>query len=166
MDQSGKNASVVSDSAVEMTELLAYRLHKVANQVSRSAAMRYRREFAMHLWEWRTIALLGARGAMSLGELAKIVGLDKGQVSRVASGLIARGMVLREVDEIDTRKISLSLTAEGQKIYKKLNRVSNQRNAELTECLSLSERKSLNGILEKLERKASELIAREKEAGK
>ncbi|TKR53403.1 winged helix-turn-helix transcriptional regulator [Allopusillimonas ginsengisoli] len=165
MDHSEKKVAVDLGSTVEMTQLLAYRLHKVANQISRSAAMRYRREFDLSLWEWRTIALLGGRGAMSLNELAKIAGLDKGQVSRVASGLTSRGMVLREVNEIDTRKISLSLTPTGQKIYKRLNRVSNQRNTEFTECLSLSERNSLNGLLEKLERKARELIAKEREAG-
>ena len=40
-------------------ELLSYRLHQVANLLSRGAEMRYRREFGVSLWEWRTVALLG-----------------------------------------------------------------------------------------------------------
>ena len=42
-------------------DLLSYRLHEVANLLSRGAELRYRREFGVSLWEWRTIALLGAR---------------------------------------------------------------------------------------------------------
>ena len=41
-------------------DLLSYRLHTVANLLSRGAELRYRREFGVSLWEWRTIALLGA----------------------------------------------------------------------------------------------------------
>jgi DNA-binding MarR family transcriptional regulator len=146
----------------EMTELLAYRLHKVANLVSRSAALRYKREFDVLLWEWRTLALLGAAGAMSLGELAKAAGLDKAQISRVASGLTARGLVRREPDEVDTRRISLSLTREGKRVYKGLNLASNERNTEFLECLTASEQKALGSILSKLESKAHALIAKEK----
>lgn len=164
MELSQKKPANHSEAAVVITDLLAYRLHKVANLVSRSAAMRYKREFDVLLWEWRTIALLGAAGAMSLSELAKASGIDKGQLSRVASGLTARGLVLRTIDEVDNRKISLSLTAAGRKMYKGLNKVSNERNNQFVGCLTESERKSLAGILDKLEKKALELIAQERAA--
>ena len=41
-------------------ELLSYRLHQVANLLSRGAELRYRREFGVSLWEWRRSALLAA----------------------------------------------------------------------------------------------------------
>ena len=44
----------------EIRDLLSYRVHVVANLLSRGAELRYRREFGVSLWEWRTIALLGA----------------------------------------------------------------------------------------------------------
>ena len=44
----------------EIRELISYRLHTVANLLSRGAELRYRREFGVSLWEWRTVALLGA----------------------------------------------------------------------------------------------------------
>ena len=53
-------------------ELLSYRLHQVANLLSRGAELRYRREFGVSLWEWRTVALLGAAAEpQSLNELAR-----------------------------------------------------------------------------------------------
>ena len=49
-------------AAPTIKELLSYRLHQVANLLSRGAEMRYRREFGVSLWEWRTVALLGGAG--------------------------------------------------------------------------------------------------------
>ena len=56
-------------------DLLSYRLHTVANLLSRGAELRYRREFGVSLWEWRTIALLGAvTEPLSLNHLAHAAG--------------------------------------------------------------------------------------------
>src|ERR671918_242293 len=75
-------------SMTEIRELLSYRVHVVANLLSRGAELRYRREFGVSLWEWRTMALLGAaEEALSLGHLAHAAGIDKSQMSRVVSGL-------------------------------------------------------------------------------
>jgi len=77
-------------------ELLSYRLHEVANLLSRGAELRYRREFGVSLWEWRTLALLGAATEpLSLGHLARAAGIHKSQMSRVVSGLARRKLVVR-----------------------------------------------------------------------
>jgi len=90
-----------SDGALTIRDLLSYRLHVVANLLSRGAAMRYRREFGVSLWEWRTVALLGAQAPRSLNDLAAAAGLDKSQMSRVVAGLVERGIVARGADETD-----------------------------------------------------------------
>jgi DNA-binding MarR family transcriptional regulator len=75
----------------EIKDLISYQLHTVANLLSRGAELRYRREFGVSLWEWRTIALLGAKDEpQSLGHLARAAGIDKSQMSRVVSGLAKR----------------------------------------------------------------------------
>ena len=50
-------------------ELLSYRLHQVANLLSRGAELRYRREFGVSLWEWRTIALLGGAALFTMNPI-------------------------------------------------------------------------------------------------
>ena len=63
-------------------ELLSYRLHVVANLLSRGAELRYGREFGVSLWEWRTVALLGgAEGAQSLGSIAATLAEGEGLVA-------------------------------------------------------------------------------------
>jgi DNA-binding MarR family transcriptional regulator len=143
--------------------LLSYRLHVVANLLSRGAELRYRREFGVSLWEWRSIALLGGAGAaMSLNELARAAGIHKSQMSRVVSGLAARGLVLRETDSVDARGVRLALSKAGRKLYEGLIRAAAQRDAAFKECLSGKESEVFDRALAKLAGEARRFIQAEK----
>ncbi len=146
-------------------ELLSYRLHVVANLLSRGAELRYRREFGVSLWEWRSMALLGgAQGALSLNELARAAGIDKSQMSRVVSGLAARRLVLRSIDSDDARGVRLTLTRTGRKLYEGLIRAAAQRNDAFLGCLGRLERAAFDQALAKLAARARKFIERERAA--
>jgi DNA-binding MarR family transcriptional regulator len=143
-------------------DLLSYRLHVVANLLSRGAELRYRREFGVSLWEWRTVALLGgAPGAQSLNELARAAGIDKSQMSRVVSGLAARRLVLRAIDAADGRGVKLTLTRAGRTLYQGLMRAAAQRNDAFLDCLDAKERAAFDAALGKLAARARAFIERE-----
>jgi len=148
---------------VVIRDLLSYRLHTVANLLSRGAELRYRREFGVSLWEWRSIALLGAAAkAQSLNELARAAGIDKSQMSRVVSGLAGRGLVLREADAADGRGVRLALSKAGRRLYQGLIRAAAERDEAFRGCLSASERRVFDGALAKLAGRAREFIHDEK----
>lgn len=135
---------------VPIRELLSYRLSGTANVISRSAAARFKQDFNISLGEWRTLALLGTEPDLSLNELARAANLDKGQMSRVVSGLIERGLVSREMSDAGGRTIKLSLTRSGQSTYRKLIRIASERNAAFLACLTPQELKHLYSALGKL----------------
>ena len=144
-------------------ELLSYRLHQVANLLSRGAELRYRREFGVSLWEWRTVALLGAAAEpQSLNELARAAGVDKSQMSRVVGGLKRKRIVMRETDVNDGRGIRLSLTFSGKSLYQRLIRAAAERNDAFVGCLTTKERAVLETIMAKLADEAREFIDAEK----
>jgi DNA-binding MarR family transcriptional regulator len=144
-------------------ELLSYRLHRVANLLSRGAELRYRREFGVSLWEWRTVALLGgAEEPQSLNELARAAGMDKSQMSRVVAGLTKKKIVVRETDANDGRGIRLSLTKSGKTLYEKLIGAAAERNDAFLGCLTAKERAALEAIMHKLSNEARTLIHDEK----
>ncbi len=146
-------------------DLLSYRLHVVANLLSRSAELRYRRQFGVSLWEWRTVALLGGAGEpLSLNELARAAGIDKSQMSRVVSGLTRRRLVLRAPDAADARGIRLALSAAGAKLYKGLIRAASERDSAFMNCLSEKERAAFDRALAKLAHQARSFIQDEKAA--
>ena len=145
-------------------DLISYRLHVVANLLSRGAELRYRREFGVSLWEWRTLAHLGAESEpLSLNELARFAGIHKSQMSRVVTGLTERGLVLRAADEDDARGVRLVLSKPGRKLYEGLITAAADRDAAFRNCLSSQERQALDRILNKLGGKARDLIQREKQ---
>lgn len=147
----------------EIRKLLSYRVHTVANLLSRGAELRYRREFGVSLWEWRTLALLGgAAEPLSPGELARAAGIDKGQMSRVVSGLARRRLVSRAADPGDGRGVRLALTASGRKLYLGLIRAAAERDNVFRSCLSGNESTVFDRVLAKLAGRARELIQSEK----
>lgn len=147
-------------------DLLSYRLHKVANLLSRGAELRYRREFGVSLWEWRSVALLGATSEpQSLNHLAHAAGIHKSQMSRVVSGLAERGVILREVDPGDGRGVQLTLSKAGRKTYDGLIAAAAERDAAFRECLTANEAQAFERALAKLAGRARDLIQREKTAG-
>ena len=147
----------------EIRDLLSYRVHMVANLLSRGAELRYRREFGVSLWEWRTVALLGgANGAQSLNELARAAGIDKSQMSRVVSGLARRRIVLREAHPGDGRGVHLTLTKPGRRVYQGLIRAASERDQAFRNCLSTREKDVFEKALAKLAGQARELIQAEK----
>lgn len=160
--QPAKKSAAQAPAAIK--DLLSYRLHVVANMLSRGAAMRYRREFGVSLWEWRTIALLGAYAPLSLNELAKSAGLDKSQMSRVMSGLIDRGLALRDVDDNDGRGVQLSLSKAGARVYAGLMGAAMERNDAFLACLTKEEQVCFDRVLGKLADEARLFIQSEKQA--
>jgi len=136
----------------------------VANLLSRGAELRYRREFGVSLWEWRTIALLGAaEEPSSLGHLARAAGIDKSQMSRVVSGLTRRKLVTRDANDADGRGVHLRLSKSGRKLYDGLIGAAAQRDATLRSCLSDNEKTVFQRALGKLAGQARALIQQEKE---
>jgi DNA-binding MarR family transcriptional regulator len=147
----------------EIKDLISYQLHTVANLLSRGAELRYRREFGVSLWEWRTIALLGASDdPQSLGHLARAAGIDKSQMSRVVSGLAKRKLVMRDANDADGRGVHLRLSKTGRKLYGGLIGAAAERDAAFRRCLTSSEKQVFEKALSKLAGQARALIQQEK----
>ena len=145
-------------------DLLSYRLHVVANLLSRGAELRYRREFGVSLWEWRTLALLGAvTEPLSLNHLAHAAGIHKSQMSRVVSGLTQRKLVLRAADSNDGRGVRLTLSRSGRRLYEGLIGAAAQRDRVFRNCLSTEEKQVFESVLAKLAGQARAFIQQEKE---
>ena len=154
-----RSATKVAAAAleVEITELLSYRLSAVANVMSRGAAKRFRDSFEISLGEWRVLALLGAEQPRSLNQLARAANLDAGQVSRVVSSLIDRGLVLRDEALGAGRPVWLTLTAKGVTLYKKLIAAARERHEAFIACLEPEELEILQRALIKLKATAMAL---------
>lgn len=146
---------------VPISELLSYRLSRTSSAMSRSAALRYRREFDVSLGEWRAIALIASDPTLTLNRLARRAGLDKAQMSRVVSRLTERGLVNRTAGS--GRTSQLALTEDGTRVYRGLIAAANERDAAFLEILSADEADTLLRALDKLADLALAVEQRERE---
>jgi len=95
--------------------------------------------------------------AVTMTQISRLSGLEKGSFTAVADKLIAMGLVMRERDPGDRRKILLRPTREGAAITrmliqnaeihleKKLSRLDESERRDLMEAFSV-----LSGLVEKL----------------
>lgn len=141
-------AEPVKADPTPIQSLLSYQLSKVANAMSRGAALRYRREFDVSVGEWRTLALLGEISPLTLNKLARLAALDKAQMSRIIARLTERGLTLRRFGA--GRTTELSLTRKGRALYSRLITAANERNDAFLLCLTEHERATVDTALGKL----------------
>ena len=139
-------------------DLISYRLARASSLMSRGAALRYRREFGVSRGEWRALALLAAGAPQSMMELTRAAGLDKAQMSRVVTSLIARGLVVRESFPETSRGGVLSLTSDGHDVYAGLIAAASERDRAFRCALAPEELAVLETALDKLAKEALRFI--------
>lgn len=138
-----------------LDDYLPYRLSVLSNAVSRQVADIYEREFALSVWQWRVIAVLGERAGMTGTEVAQRTLMDKPTVSRAVSSLIERRLVERVTDEGDRRRMPLALTAAGQSIYRAIIPRALECEQDLLAALTPQETMLLHQLLGRLAKAVS-----------
>jgi DNA-binding MarR family transcriptional regulator len=137
----------------DISSLLSYRLVVVSTLLTRSQLARFASVSNISLSEWRTLALVGSFGPLSVKALSRHAGLDFGQTSRLVSAMCASGLVEKARGE-DGRSVTLSLTAEGRELRKRLWAVAMRCNEEFLDSLSPASRNGLMDALDTLTAKA------------
>jgi DNA-binding MarR family transcriptional regulator len=97
------------------------------------------------------IELVTARG-IAQGELARLLGLEKSTVSRLAAGLERKGWIRRGRDSDNQRYVRLYLTPEGREVAARVWQAWQSRPARILAALSDDERAGLSSGLRGLVR--------------
>ena len=104
------------------------------------------------------MAVLGSEEPLSANDICLRTNLDKVQVSRAIGRLLERGLIQRKLSKEDRRRSELRLTADGRDIYARIVPRARAREARLLEALSREEAEKLDELVEKLHRRAGELL--------
>ncbi len=102
-------------------------LWQILRRVRESADLSYSRERSLIELDRRILFLLQSAGPLVPAEISSGVGVDKAQVSRSVKRLLAEGLVERE-----QIRAPLRLTRDGQALMKRMLRMAELRNRELT----------------------------------
>lgn len=140
--------------------LVSHRLLSLATLLRRSANLLYRTELGLSEVEWRILAMVGDEAPLTLGALAEILGLDKGQLSRGVTGLVKRRILARTVDPQGGREVHIALTPNGQRAFESLIALALERNRELAAGSTRAEIAALLATLDRLLANAAGMLAR------
>lgn len=133
-----------------VSQFYTYRLHKLSTLLNRQMHEELQARYRLGLAEWRSIAVLGEFGPLSLRDVARRGAIDKAQVSRLLPGLIRRGYVARDAHPTDRRRASLQLTEAGRSLYDEILVLGRRRQEWLVEALTGEERAMLVDSLDRL----------------
>lgn len=99
----------------------------------------------------RILRVLCEQGQMSQRKLQEALHIQPSSMSEIATKLEGRGLITRDRDGADKRKILLSVTEEGRAwVARRDDDAIRQQRAELFSSLSQEEQKTLRTLLEKL----------------
>jgi DNA-binding MarR family transcriptional regulator len=146
----------VSTPPLRLDGFLPYRLSVASNAVSARISNAYRRRFGLKIPEWRLITILAESDRIAPALLGEKTRMDKIAVSRAASALIERGLVTTHANPSDGRSHLLSLTQDGRALYREVAPAALAEEATLFSDFSAEERRTLEKLLRRLERAASE----------
>lgn len=137
-------------AADDIRDLMSFRLARLAAASDKSAQQWSLSEFGLRLNEWRVLGLAAAMNPAPFSEIARILSMDKGQLSRIVKTLTVRGLMCAEPDRRDQRALSLSVSSAGRDLYLRMVARAKDRNEATIACLSQQEQAELLRLLGKV----------------
>jgi DNA-binding MarR family transcriptional regulator len=128
---------------------LGYWLRRVSNPVS-GAFTRALQARQTSVAEWEALWHIHDRQNITPGELAHLLGMTRGAISKVLDRLEKKEWVMRAVKPEDNRVQLLSLTPQGDQILPELAQIADDNDEHFFGCLNSDEQTTLRNILQKL----------------
>ena len=128
---------------------LGYWLRRVSNQVSGAFAGALHKK-RVSVAEWVMLRHLWDRQGTTPGELAEVLGMTRGAVSKVLDKLEKKHWIRHRTKPQDNRVQLLALTGQGRHILPRLAAIADQNDAQFFDCLNADERTKLEALLRKL----------------
>ncbi|MEM9602569.1 MAG: MarR family winged helix-turn-helix transcriptional regulator [Pseudomonadota bacterium] len=134
-------------TAFDLDRFLPYRLNLLAHRASRGFAAYYRDAHGLNNAEWRVLAHLSQAPSVSVRDIQHRTELEKSTVSRAVTRLEARGQVQKTVDPDDHRLCTLTLTADGKRLMRRLSAAAARYQAEALAALTPAQHRNLDQVL-------------------
>jgi DNA-binding MarR family transcriptional regulator len=100
--------------------------------------------------QWSVLRILWDIEGLTQVELAERMRVEKASLTGVLEGMERRGLIIRERNEDDRRKINITLTAQGRRLKAQLLPHAAKINRKATRGMTPAETAQLRGLLAKL----------------
>jgi DNA-binding MarR family transcriptional regulator len=158
---SPKNKPIAApdDIRLDLEERSFYRFSILATQINRSVTRAYVKHYGPPANAWRILAVLNKFKSQSPSDLKHHTTLETDKITRIVDNLVERGFVLRKQDQLDRRRVVISLSAAGRRTTRHLEAIISKMEHEFLTALNAAERQRLYELLEKLKTRADQIFA-------
>jgi DNA-binding MarR family transcriptional regulator len=100
--------------------------------------------------EFATLFCIAHLDCATASDVVELTGIPKNSVSRAVSRLQHLGLIRRAADEADGRRVVLTMTARGRRLYEQILPRFRERQEKMVAVLTAKERTEFNRLLNKL----------------
>ena len=150
MAKAHKAAHDAPPQVVDLERYVPAFLTWIANKLSRGASQHYLNVAGVGIETWRCLVLLAIEGSISAQKVSRIIGMDKGSVSRCFKSMQAQGLIKLSLDADDGRLRIATLTAKGRKLHDQILGIALERERAFLSVLNVQECETLIGLLRRL----------------
>lgn len=140
-----------------VNQMLLFRISRYFGLAGGLALRMCEARFGVTRREWGVMATVAMHEGLLSSRLAETAQLDKARTSRALSGLEAKGWVQRTPVQGDRRRVMVSLTDEGRRMYELILPEMGKIHLDLVSVLGDAELAQLDATLVKLQAHAQEL---------
>lgn len=126
--------NVASNKAIE--GFVSYKLSLLSRLINRRSTRYFAQEFNMTLAEWRCLVQIVEGLGSTVRDISERTFADKGQISRAAQGLLAKGLIVGKSDPLDRRSVRYKATSKGKSLFQTIVTLRKSENEAVLDSLT------------------------------
>ncbi len=131
---------------------LTFRLDQLSQTAMAKASQVYKERLGLNIRELRVLRAIGDQPGLSSRSLSEATFIEQTLVSKHLRKLVDAGLVRRELESADARRVALHLTAQGESIRQEADRLGQAMERDFLSVLTPEELAQFNRYIEKLRR--------------
>jgi DNA-binding MarR family transcriptional regulator len=148
----------LKSAAGNLENRMFYRFSLLVGRHVRYFSTRQIKQYGLSTQNWLILTVIGRFAPLSPSELADRTSVRRDRISRIVDLLVKQGLVARHLSNSDRRRMTLTLTPKGMKIWERLEIVARQIEVEVLRRLTDSQRKSLSSVLSTIEQEFDSVL--------
>lgn len=136
---------------------LPHRLQLLARMIERESARQLADEAGISLAEWRVLVFVGTKARASAADVCIAFDVDRAEVSRAVARLTGAGLLARQQDDENRKRLLLELTDAGLALYRRMRDRRVDYFRDILADLQPRERELLDDLLLRLATRVDQL---------
>ena len=135
----GKRETMWLPTGIELEQYAPAYFTFITTKLAGGAASVYRRHFGVGIEVWRALVMLARDEKVSVNMVCRLIGMDKGSVSRAFKSMYEMGLITFSSDPHDGRVRYATLTEAGRRKHDEIKAVAMERQRAFLSCLDAEE---------------------------